>query len=166
MGKVGDRKGAKEKRVNRSFPIYHSQSKHINNEKSLYLTKGEECQKDVMESLQHFKLYFKSRSLSTSHVHCLQQNWVPLKSMSLYHHRTSSFRFHTCDLSSWQGFIFRTQLWCIKLGGNLRQCVCVSPSNLRGDWGILAVPTLFFRCQEKKRNTKHTNKHKIALCTV
>lgn len=33
MGKVGDRKGAKEKRVNRSFPIYHSQSKHINNEK-------------------------------------------------------------------------------------------------------------------------------------
>lgn len=103
-----------------------------------------------MESLQHFKLYFKSRSLSTSHVHCLQQNWVPLKSMSLYHHRTSSFRFHTCDLNSWREFIFRTQLWCIKLGRNLTQCLCVAPSNLRGDWGILAVPTLFFRCQGKK----------------
>lgn len=31
--KGGERKGAKEERVNRSFPIYHPQSKHINNKK-------------------------------------------------------------------------------------------------------------------------------------
>lgn len=114
-----------------------------------------------MEPLQHFKLYFKSRSFSTCHVHSLQQNWVPLKSMSLYHHRSSSFRFHTCDLNSWREFIFRTQLWSIKLGGNLTQCICVSPSNLRG---ILADPTLFFRCQEKKRNTKQTSKNFFVCC--
>lgn len=111
-----------------------------------------------MQSLQHFKLYFKSRSLSTQHVHCLQQKWVLLKSMSLYHHRTSSFRFHTCDLNSLQEFIFGTQLWCIKPGENVRQCIYLSHSNLRGDWCILAIPTLFFKVGKKGKAQKKKKK--------
>lgn len=119
-----------------------------------------------MESLQHFKLYFKSRPLSTPHVHCSQQNWIPLKSMSLYHHRTSSFRFHTCDLNSWQEFIFRMQLCCLKLGGRESQTMylCITQES-EGGLGYFSCPDIVFQMLGKKRGILN-EQAKIALCTV
>lgn len=121
-----------------------------------------------MQSLQHFKLYFKSRSLSTQHVHCLQQKWVLLKSMSLYHHRTRSFRFHTCDLNSWQEFIFRMATLVEKKKYREKKCwvmyLCMKVPSV--SWSISAAPTLLFRLKKKEEDQKKEEKKRKTNCFI